>query len=48
MPKRKSELHLRTTAKSRKDREEWNNMSQVQKTARIKQMLKRKADAQVE
>ena len=48
MPKRKSELHLRTTAKSRKDSEQWNNMSRTQKTARIKQMLIRKADARVE
>ena len=48
MPKRKLVLHLQTTTKSKKVREEWNNMSRVQKRARIKQMLKRKSDARVE
>lgn len=43
MPKRKSELHLRSTTKNRKVREEWDNMSRNQKRARIKQMLKRSA-----
>ena len=48
MPKRKLVLHLQTTTKSKKVREEWNTMSRVQKRARIKQMLKRKSDARVE
>ena len=48
MPKRKSVLHLQTTMKSKKVREEWNNMTWVKKRACIKQMLKRKADARAE
>ena len=35
MPKRKSVSHLRTSPKSKKVREEWDNMSRVRKTARI-------------
>ena len=48
MPKRKSELHLRSTTKNRKVREEWDNMSRNQKRARIKQMLKRSAHVREE
>ena len=47
-PKRKSELHLRSTTKNIKNREEWDNMSRDQKRASIKQMLKRKVDSRVE
>lgn len=43
MPNRKPELHLRSTTKNRKVREEWDSMSRDQKRARIKQMLKRSA-----
>ena len=48
MPKRKSELHLRSTTKNRKVREEWDNMSRDQKRVRIKQMLKRSAHVREE
>ena len=48
MPNRKSELHLRSTTKNRKVREEWDSMSRDQKRARIKQMLKRSAHVREE
>ena len=48
MTKRKSELNLQSSSENRKKREEWVNLSRDQKRARIKQILKRKADAREE